>query len=50
MVKTRVSKGKNGQYKVTIPVGLGEAMNLEGKRLEWSVKSATSLEVSVVDE
>lgn len=50
MVKTRVSQGANGQYKVTVPKGLAEAMGLEGKRLDWKVKSGSSLEVTVVDE
>ncbi|MFC6964933.1 hypothetical protein [Halocatena marina] len=50
MATTRVSKGANGQYKVTIPKGLAEAMDLEGKSLDWSVKSAHALEVRVVDE
>lgn len=50
MTKTRVNLGANGQYKVTIPKGIGDAMDLDGKRLEWKVKSANSLEVSVTDE
>ena len=50
MTKTRVSQGANGQYKVTIPKGLAEAMDLDGKRLEWKVKSGSSLEVTVIDE
>lgn len=50
MAKTRVSQGANGQYKVTIPKGLAEAMRLDGKRLEWSIKSGKSLEVTIVDE
>ncbi|WP_199240758.1 hypothetical protein [Halorubrum sp. SP3] len=50
MTKTRVSQGANGQYKVTVPKGLAEAMELDGKRLEWKVKSGSSLEVTVVDE
>ena len=50
MAKTRVSQGANGQYKVTVPKGLAEAMGLDGKRLEWKVKSGSSLEVTVVDE
>jgi hypothetical protein len=36
MTKTRVSQGSNGQYKVTIPKGVADAMDLEGKRLECS--------------
>jgi hypothetical protein len=50
MPQTTVSKGANGQYKVTIPKGLAEAMDLHGKRLDWSVKSAQALEVRIVDE
>jgi len=50
MPKTRVSQGSNGQYKVTVPKGVAEAMNLDGKRLEWKVKSGSTLEAKVVDE
>lgn len=50
MPKTRISLGSNGQYKVTVPKGIAEAMELEGKRLDWKVKSGSTLEVSVVDE
>ena len=50
MAKTRVSQGANGQYKVTVPKGLAEAMGLGGKRLEWEVQSASKLEVTVCDE
>ena len=50
MPKTRVSQGANGQYKVTVPKGIAEAMNMDGKRLDWKVKSGSSLEVAVVDE
>ena len=50
MSKTRVSQSANGQYKVTVPKGLAEAMELDEKRLDWKVKSGSSLEVTVVDE
>lgn len=50
MAKTRVSQGSNGQYKVTVPKGIAEAMDLDGKRLDWKVKSGSTLEVAVVDE
>jgi len=50
MAKTRVSQGANGQYKVTVPKGLAEAMDLDGKKLDWKVKSGSTLEVTVVDE
>jgi len=49
MTKTRVNQGANGQYKVTIPKGVADAMELGGERLEWKVKSATTLEVTVSD-
>jgi len=49
MAKTRVNQGANGQYKVTIPKGVADAMELGGERLEWKVKSATTLEVTVSD-
>lgn len=47
MPKTRVNRGANGQYKVTVPQGLGEALDLDGKRLEWTVKSGTKLELTI---
>jgi len=50
MPKTRVNQGANGQYKVTVPKGIGEAMELDGKRLDWKIKSGSALEVSVEDE
>lgn len=50
MPKTRVSQGSNGQYKVTVPKGIAEAMQLDGKRLDWKVKSGSTLEVTVSDE
>jgi hypothetical protein len=50
MPKTRVSQGANEQYKVTVPKGIAEAMQLDGKRLDWKVKSGSTLEVTVIDE
>ena len=50
MPKTRVNQGANGQYKVTVPKGIAEAMNLDGKRLDWEIKSGSKLEVSIIDE
>lgn len=50
MPRTRVNLGANGQYKVTVPKGIAEAMELDGKRLDWKVKSGSALEVTVVDE
>lgn len=50
MPKTTVNRGSNGQYKTTVPKGLAEAMDLDGKRIEWKIKSGSTLEVTKVDE
>ena len=47
--QTTVSLGANGQYKVTVPKGIAEAMDLEGQRIEWKIKSGEALEVRIVD-
>jgi hypothetical protein len=38
------------QYSSTIPKGLAEAFEVEGKELRWSVGSGNKMEVEVVDE
>lgn len=50
MPKTSVNRGANDQYKTTVPKGLAEAMDMEGKKLEWSVDAGSTLTVKVVDE
>jgi len=50
MPKTKVSKGSNGQYKVTVPKGLAEALDLEGKQLAWHVASGNRLEATIEEE
>lgn len=58
MVKTKVTKteyeGSDGdqvvQYRTTVPKSLVEAMDLEGKSLDWKVKSGNSLELRIVDD
>lgn len=50
MPKTRVHQGANGQYKVTVPKGIAEAFDLNGKRLDWKVKSGNTLEATITDE
>lgn len=50
MAKTAPYQGKNGQWKVTVPKGVAEAMQIEGKKFDWRVKSGSSLEVKIVDE
>jgi hypothetical protein len=47
MTKTTVSRGSNGQYKVTVPKDLAEGFDLEGKRLEWKAISGNRLEVEI---
>lgn len=47
--KTAVNQGSNGQYKTTVPKGLAEAYDLNGKKLEWSVKAGNKLVVEVVE-
>jgi len=46
---TTVNQGENGQYKVTIPKALGDALDLDGEKVEWSVSAGNKLEVKRVD-
>jgi hypothetical protein len=48
--KTTVNRGSNGQYRTTVPRDLAEAFDLDGERLEWGVKSGSTLEVAIVDD
>lgn len=58
MVKTSVSAtqytdsddNERTQYRTTVPKGLAEAFDLEGKKLEWGVASGSKLEVEIIDE
>lgn len=50
MAKTTVSLGSNGQYKTTVPKGIAEAMELEGKKLEWVIDSSNRLGLKIIDE
>lgn len=45
---TTVSQNKNGQYQVTVPRGLADAMNLDGAQVEWSVESGDRVSIRVV--
>ena len=48
---TKVNRNERGQYQVTVPKAIGDAFDLGGKRLEWSIGSASNkLEVTIVDE
>jgi hypothetical protein len=48
--KSTVNQQSNGQYRTTVPRGLADAFDLDGKRLEWNVKSGSKLEVTILDE
>jgi len=47
-VETDSGSRSQKQYRTTVPKSLAEAMNLSGAKLDWEVKSADSLKVSVV--
>jgi len=49
-MKTKIRKEKNGQYRVTVPVGIADAMDLDGEKVEWSIESSTKLSMKVVDD
>lgn len=37
------------QYRTTVPKAIAEAMDLDGAKVEWTVKSADALRVEVVE-
>lgn len=48
--KTTVHQGENGQYKVTIPKALGDAMSLDGVQVEWDIAAGNKLELKKSDD
>jgi hypothetical protein len=50
MSKTTVNLASNGQYRTTVPKDLADALELDGKKLDWRLKSGNTFEVSIVDE
>ena len=57
MPTTKVTKttSKSGdrevtQYRLTVPKGLAESFGLEGARMEWTVKSGNTFELTRVDD
>jgi len=46
---TRVSQNSNGQYQVTIPKAMGDALDLAGKEVEWGIESSTKLSLERVE-
>ena len=47
---TTVSQNSNGQYQVTIPKAMGDALDLGGEEVEWGIESSTKLSLEKVDE
>ncbi len=48
--KTTVNRNSEGQYQTTIPKALGDAMDLDGKKIEWKIESGSALKAKVVDK
>jgi hypothetical protein len=56
MPKTTVTKttSRSGdreitQYRTTVPKGLAESFDIEGKKLDWEVASGNKFELTIVD-
>ncbi len=47
---TTVTQNSEGQYQVTVPKALADAMDIAEEKVEWSVASSGKLEMEVVDE
>ncbi len=47
--KVRVVKTRNGQYRITIPKAIGEAMRLDGAVVEVMVSGKDSLTIKVLE-
>lgn len=48
--KTTVVQDSEGYYRVRVPKSLGDAMDLAGEKVEWSVDSGRSLKITRVDD
>jgi len=47
---TTVSQNSNGQYQVTIPKAMGDALDLAGEEVDWGIESSSKLSLQKVDE
>ena len=47
---TTVSQNSNGQYQVTIPKAMGDALELAGEDVKWGIESSSKLSLEKVDE
>jgi len=48
--KTTVNQNDEGQYQVTVPKALGDALDLAGQKVEWKIDSGSALRMEVSDE
>ncbi len=48
--KTTVVQDSDGYYRVRVPKSLGDAMDLSGEKVEWSVDSGKSLKITKVGD
>ncbi len=48
--KVSINKDKEGRYRTNIPKAIADAMELEGKKLEWKIESSNRLVAKVIDE
>jgi len=48
--KTTVNQNSEGQYQVTIPKAIGDAMGLADEKVEWTQKSGKALRMEVADD
>jgi hypothetical protein len=46
---TTVNQGENGQYQTTIPKALGDALELDGKKVTWKIDTGNALRMKVDD-
>lgn len=48
--KTTVSQNTQGQYQVTIPKAMGDALELAGEKVEWGIESGEKLSLKKADD
>lgn len=48
--RTTVHQGRNGQYEVTVPKAMADALELDGEQVAWGIESATKLSLEKIDE
>lgn len=47
---TTVSQNSNGQYQVTIPKAMADALELAGEEVTWGIESSSKLSLERTDE